>query len=295
MKTILAGLGTTVIFGVLAIGCGGSGGDDGDSAGADVVAGPGASPAQAIAPGDYVLDNADVGATLTIRTATTSSVSYSLGILGKTGSQHNGELDNRTATHSGATFNDNVDSDCKISLQGVAGGSIQVKQTGSCSDAGFGAFLDGSGTYTKKAASSPTPSPAPSSNGWVGLYETETTHRAWAIRISSESPFKFRLVAGHLEDTSEFVDAKDLVAELNGDSALYENGPDCSITFAKTETGIHITQGGKCAEIGFPETEDLQMGDDSGTDFSKIDESQECFDIRELAVGATKAACANPL
>jgi hypothetical protein len=270
------------IFGALGVACGGSGDDGGGSNSADMTAAPAAASSATIAPGDYVLDNASVGATLTIHSATAQSVSYSLGILGKTGSQHNGELDHRTAAHSGTGYLDTVDADCKITIAAASGG-IALKQTGPCSDAGFGAFLDGSGTYKKKTGA-----------GWVGLYETETTHRSWAIRITSESPFTFRLVAGHHEDKSEFVDAKNLVGQLSGDKVLYENGPDCSIELKKGDKSIHVTQTGTCTKLGFPETGDLEMGDDQGTDMSRIDDPQ-CFDIKDLAVGVNKAACKTPL
>jgi hypothetical protein len=204
-------------------------------------------------------------------------------MLGKTGSGHNGELDGRTAKRTGtsASFDDAVDSDCKISLQAAGADSITVKQTGSCSDAGFGAFLDGSGTYKKSA-------------GWVGLYETETAHRACAIRVTSENPFSFHLFAGHLEDASERVDAKDLQGQLNGDSVLFEHGPDCSITLTKSDIGIHVTQSGTCIAIGFPENDDLAMGDDPGQDFTPVDESKECFDTQALSV-RDGAPCQSPL
>jgi hypothetical protein len=288
-------VGVGILWGLL-VACGGSQ-DDGQSGSADLSgagAGGGSTSAAKIAPGDYVLDNSSVGATLTIHSATATSVSYDLGVLGKTGSQHNGELDNRTAKASGSSFNDTVDSDCKISLQASGTDSIQVKQTGPCTDAGFGAFLDGSGVY-KKAVDAGAPPAA--SNGWVGLYETETTHRAFAIRISSESPFKFRLVAGHLEDSTERVDAN-LTAVVNGNSAVSENGPDCTITLSKNDLGgISVAQDGTCKNLGFPETGDLEMSDPttdgSTSDFQRIDESTECFDTKELAVSIAK--CQSPL
>jgi hypothetical protein len=269
----------------LAVACGGSG-DDGTGAGsADMTEGAATAKAPVIAPGDYVLDNASVGATLTIHSANATSVSYDIGVLGKGGSEHNGELDGRTAkAGSSGGFEDVVDPDCKMAIQASGSDSVSVKQTGSCSDAGFGAFLDASGTYKKQAAPS-----------WVGLYENETTHRAWAIRVTSQSPFTFRIFAGHLENDSERVDAKNLTGELSGNKVLFEHGPACSIELERTDLGLHVTQTGVCEEIGFPQNDDLSMSDDQGTDFGKLDESKECFDTVELAVGATKDACKNPL
>jgi hypothetical protein len=274
----------------LAVACGGSSDDGSGSGSADMTAGSGAAvsaKASVIAPGDYVLDNASVGATLTVHSANASSVSYDLGVLGKTGSGHNGELDGRTAKVASSGFEDAVDSDCKIAIQAGGTDSVSVKQTGSCSDAGFGAFLDASGTYKKKAADA-TPS-------WVGLYENETTHRAWAIRVTSQSPFTFRIFAGLLDDDSERVDAKNLTGQLSGNKVLFEHGPACSIELERTDLGLHVTQTGVCEEIGFPQNDDLSMSDDQGTDFGKIDETKECFDTVELAVGGTKDACKNPL
>ena len=289
----IVGLG--VALGSLALACGGSQ-DDSQSGGSDLSGSGGTATAPKIAAGDYVLDNASVGATLSIHSVAANSVSYTLGVLGKTGSQHNGELDNRTAKVSGSSFNDTVDSDCKISMQPAGADAIQLKQTGPCSDAGFGAFLDGSGLYKKKTGSA-AEAGAPASNGWVGVYENETTHRAWAIRISAESPFKFRIFAGHLEDSSERVDAKDLTGTVNGDSVLSENGPDCTIKLSKTSSGISVTQDGTCKNLGFPETGDLEMSDssnaDASTDFQRLDESKECFDTQELAVSIAK--CKSPL
>jgi hypothetical protein len=225
-----------------------------------------------------------------------NSVSYDLGVLGKTGSQHNGELDNRTAKLSGSTFLDAVDSDCKISLQAGGTDGIQVKQTGSCQDAGFGAFLDGSGLYKKKAAFAGAPAPA--SNGWVGLYETETTHVAWAIRISSESPFTFHVFGGRVEDASERVDAKDLTGTESGGIVTSENGPDCTLKLSKTDSGgISVTQEGTCIALGFPPEGELEISDTSdetaSTRFQRIDESTECFDTQVLSISIAK--CQRPL
>jgi hypothetical protein len=278
---------------IFTVACGGSQ-DDGQSAGADLSGAPTAAAAPEIVPGVYVLDNSDVGATLTIHMVSKTSLTYDLGVLGKTGSQHNGELDQRTAKPSGSTFNDTVDSDCKIVLSAASADSVQVKQTGSCSDAGFGAFLDGSGVYKRK----PDGGAPPAADGWVGLYETETTHRAWAIRITSESPFKFHLFAGHLEDASERVDAKDLTGTVSGDTVTSENGPDCTLKLSKSDIGgIDVVQDGTCAVLGFPMTGDLEMSDSSdptsSSHFQKIDETTECFDTQELAISIAK--CQSPL
>jgi hypothetical protein len=275
-------------FGVLGAACGGSGGDD-TSAGAGAMTGGSAATAKpatvaALAVGTYMLENDSVGATLTIKSATATSVSYSIGILGKGGSEHNGELDGRTAKPNASTgsFDDAVDSDCKISLK-ASGSDITVKQTGSCSDAGFGAFLDGSGTYKKSA-------------GWVGLYEEETTHRAWAIRITSANPFTFHIFAGNLDDSSIRVDAKDLKGQPQGDTILFEDGPNCALTFTQTQSGLHLSQEGTCESIGVPEDLSLEgSGAGDGADFSRIDESTQCFDTQELGIEAKPGVCKSPL
>jgi hypothetical protein len=283
MRTIGAVVLAAATLGALALACGGSGDDGGGSNSADMTAAPASSAsAVQVAPGDYMLDNDSVGATLTIKSATAQSIAYSLSIVGKTGSHHNGELDNRKAAKSGVLYADTVDSDCKISLAPFGGDSVQLKQTGSCSN-NFGAFLDASGTYKVKTASK--------SGGWVGLYEHENTHRAWAIRITSESPFSFHLVAGHLEDSSDRIDFKG-TGTVSADSVLFENGPDCAITFTKQENAISVSQSGRCEKINLPD--DLFLGEEPGTNFNRLDE-KECFDKRDLAVGPTKNDCADPL
>jgi hypothetical protein len=127
--------------------------------------GPSSSPAgsAAFVAGDYVLDNDSVGATLSIVSVSADSVVYDLTVVGKTGSNHNGELDTQTAKRgsvSTSLFVDKVGSDCEIHLQPTAGGAISLVQVGSCSDAGFGAYLDASGTYTKKTTGATGPNPS---------------------------------------------------------------------------------------------------------------------------------------
>jgi hypothetical protein len=273
---------STMVLSALGVACADApASDDGDS---NAAASTGNGPTVTV--GDYVVqENESFGATLTVTSVTPTSFTYSYGILGKTGSQHNGELNGRTARLASGMFIDTIDSDCKMTFRLVYT-DISVTQTGSCSDAGFGAFLDGSGVYKKKAAAA---------SKWVGLYETETTHRAWAIRVNSEAPFTFQIVAGHYEDSSEFVDAKGLIGTLAGDKVTYENGPDCALTLTKEGTALHVVQSGTCKVLGFPANDDLSMGDESGFDFNVIDESKECFDKSALAVSIDKSHCKSPL
>lgn len=271
---------STMALGALGVGCASSGaGEDADSS-----EGAATGPTTAISAGDYVVvENESFGATLSIKSVGANSLAYSYGILGKSGSQHNGELEGRTAYLSGGAFVDTIDADCKMTFH-LVGEDIAMTQTGTCSDAGFGAFLDGTGVYKKKAATK-----------WVGLYEMETTHRAWAIRVTSEAPFKFSIVAGHYEDKTERVDAKLLTGKMTDGYVTYENGPDCALTLSRTDWSLHVVQTGTCKVLGFPANDDLSMGDATGADFSSIDESQQCFDKTELSVMAGKNLCKNPL
>ena len=141
---------------------------------------------------------------------------------------------------------------------------------------------------------------APSLRGWEGLYETETAHRSWAIRIRTETPFRFEVVAGHLEDTSEYVDAPDLGGydpggqqDVTGlDSVSFDDlKGDCHMVLTRIQGGIHVTQSDTCASLGFPEDGDLAMD----ADFTRLDEVTECFDKKQLSVGASLHACADPL
>lgn len=286
MKAIKAGLWASVAaLAALSVACGGSDDDSGGDS-ADVVTGPRASAAE-IAPGTYVFHGNGVGATLTVKSATATTLAYDIGI--QVGS-HIGDLSGRSATRSAgaAAYSDKVDADCVMTLSSQKADTIQVKQSGTCAEQGFGAFVDGSGTYTKKAAA---PAPAPPSGSWVGLYETETTRRAWAIRITSQSPLTFNLFAGHLEDSSSRVDAKGLVGELQNDGVFFQKGPDCTIQMTKGDGSIHVTQTGTCEQIGFPGNDDLSMSDDQGTDFAKLDETKECFDKSKLAVSSSPTGC----
>jgi hypothetical protein len=172
-------------------------------------------------------------------------------------------------------------------------GALAEQPTGSPAAPSTSASASASASHS--AAPSASAAPAPSSVGLLGLYETETTHRAWAIRITSENPPMFRIFAGHLEDASERVDAPGLVGKLSGTTVTYENGPDCAITLAKNDLGLEVTQAGTCAAVGFPANDDLSMSEDLGTDFQRLDESKECFDTTELSVGATPGACKTPL
>jgi hypothetical protein len=147
---------------------------------------------------------------------------------------------------------------------------------------------------------------ASSANGWVGLYENEaqidnedvSTRLAWAIRVTSESPFTFHLVAGNLEDSSERVDANDLIATASGDKYVLEGvGADCTIELTKRSSAISVTQTGKCTDLGFPDSGDLEMSDSSTagrmTDFRRLDETKECFDTQLLAI--SRGQCNSPL
>jgi hypothetical protein len=126
----------------------------------------------------------------------------------------------------------------------------------------------------------------------VGLYENETSHRAWAIRVTSENPFTFEIAAGHLENSSERVDAKALKPSI---TSVTLSDRDCQIVLAKSDVGMKVTQTGVCAGLGFPANDDLSMSDANGADFSRIDETKACFDKTELAVGSTSTSCTNPL
>jgi hypothetical protein len=132
---------------------------------------------------------------------------------------------------------------------------------------------------------------------WVGLYETETSHRSWAIRVKSVAPFTFDLVAGNLEDSTSRVIAKNLKATSPSDastsSTVTMDREDCKLEIARTEIGLNVTQTQLCDSIGFPVSGDLSIGD--AIDFSQLNEKAECFDESELAVGASAVACFDPL
>jgi hypothetical protein len=138
---------------------------------------------------------------------------------------------------------------------------------------------------------------------WVGLYANQSTDRAWAIRISKESPFTFEIVAGHLGDGDETdrVDQGDLVAhgddgqtDATGITSVTMQKDDCTLTLTKSDLGITVKQDGLCTSVGFPSNEDLSL-DPQGSEFTAIDESQGCFDKKDLAVGASSNACESPL
>jgi hypothetical protein len=144
MKTI-ALMTCAVALGIFAVACAGSdeSADDGSSAAAAASA---ATPA--IHPGTYLLASEGLSATLTVQSATTKTVTYTLSVFHDDDSAY-ASLGNRSAaawTNGG--FQDAIDVKCIISLAS-AGQNIALSVKGNCSQHGLGAFALGAGTYTK--------------------------------------------------------------------------------------------------------------------------------------------------
>jgi hypothetical protein len=170
------------------------------------------------------------------------------------------------------------------------------------------ASSDGTG-QGGSAVSASTPQPGPPSDAgagpseWIGLYEAETAHRVWTIRISDDNPLRLEIVAANKDDHSESMDRANLVAfgGQPGDEAVDARDlpiatlrlgfDDCDIGLVRSDD-LTVTQTGACSSAGFPGSGDLALG---STRLVRVDESKACFDKKSFTLATTPDGCADKL
>jgi hypothetical protein len=197
-----------------------------------------AAVSESFIAGEYEIEAPDKSGTLTITSA--SPMTFDLTVVRRAGGGSFGDLSKASVKleNGRAVFREG--DDCTLSLS-PGKSAVTIAQTGTCQDAGFGAFVDASGTYKRKAQTA---------DAAAGTYTLKNAHIGATLTVARTAPFTFDLTAV-MKPSTNFGDIEKGIASVAGKVATYNPDPDCELTFEMKADAIVVRQKGSCSEQGF--------------------------------------------
>lgn len=203
-----------------------------------------AAVSESFVAGEYVINAPDKSGTLTI--TSTSPMTFDLTIVRRNAGGNFGDLAKASATLEDGRAVFREGDDCTITLS-PGKGSVTIAQKGSCQEADFGASVDASGVYTRKAATADAIS---------GTYTLKSARIGATLTVTKAAPFTFDLSAV-MKPSTHFGEIHEGVASGAGKILTYRPDPDCEITFEVQPSAIVVAQTGSCAEQDFGSAVDV--------------------------------------
>jgi hypothetical protein len=105
-----------------------------------------------VAVGTYKMDTAAMSGDLTIKSVREGRVAFELFVMRTTGSGNHGWITGEFLSGEAGAYAFDQGEDCTIGFS-HAGNTISLEQVGTCSEAGFGAFVNATGDYLRKEGS----------------------------------------------------------------------------------------------------------------------------------------------